>query len=112
MLPSRSNDRDHINKQGARVVSFAHEQNSIYSQKQLNDIAHEHTIICRSHGGFSANEKEETLASNDNYNHYNSLRQTLINKWQSMNSKTILFFLFTHKPNLRCTKFLCSFTIM
>ena len=24
-----------------------HEQNSICSQKQLNDIAHEHTIICR-----------------------------------------------------------------
>ena len=29
------------------VVSFTHEQNSICSQKQLNDIAHEHTIICR-----------------------------------------------------------------
>ena len=37
----------HINKQGASVVSFTHEQNSICSQKQLNDIAHEHTIICR-----------------------------------------------------------------
>ena len=28
------------------MVSFTHEQNSICSQKQLNDIAHEHTIIC------------------------------------------------------------------
>ena len=33
------------------MVSFTREQNSIcsqkLSQKQLNDIAHEHTIICR-----------------------------------------------------------------
>ena len=29
------------------MVSFTHEQNSICSQKQLNDIAHQHTIICR-----------------------------------------------------------------
>ena len=29
------------------MVSFTNEQNSICSQKQLNDIAHEHTIICR-----------------------------------------------------------------
>ena len=29
------------------MVSFTHEQNIICSQKQLNDIAHEHTIICR-----------------------------------------------------------------
>ena len=29
------------------MVSFTHEQNSICSQKQLNDIALEHTIICR-----------------------------------------------------------------
>ena len=29
------------------MVSFKHEQNSICSQKQLNDITHEHTIICR-----------------------------------------------------------------
>ena len=48
------------------MVSFGHEQNSICSQKHLNDIAHEHTIICRSRGGLSANEKEETFASNDN----------------------------------------------
>ena len=27
--------------------SSTHEQNSICSQKKLNDIAHEHTIICR-----------------------------------------------------------------
>ena len=60
------NDRDHIND----VVSFTHEQNySICCQKQFNDIAHEHTIICRSCGGLSANEKEETFASNDNVNY-------------------------------------------
>ena len=47
MLPSRSNDRDHINEQGASVVSSTHEQNSICSQKKLHAIAHEHTIICR-----------------------------------------------------------------
>ena len=29
------------------MVSFAHEQNSICSQKHLDDIVHEHTIICR-----------------------------------------------------------------
>ena len=29
------------------MVSFTHEQNSICSQKQLNGIAHEHTIIFR-----------------------------------------------------------------
>ena len=29
------------------MVSSTHEQNSICSQKELNDIAHEHTIICR-----------------------------------------------------------------
>ena len=29
------------------MVSSTHEQNSICSQKQLNNIAHEHTIICR-----------------------------------------------------------------
>ena len=29
------------------MVSFTHEQNSICSQKQLKDIAHEHTIICK-----------------------------------------------------------------
>ena len=48
------------------MVSFTHEQNSICSRKQLNDIVHEHTIICRSRGGLSANEKEETFAWNDN----------------------------------------------
>ena len=39
--------RDHTNEQGASVVSSTHEQNSICSQKKMNDIAHEHTIICR-----------------------------------------------------------------
>ena len=29
------------------MVSSTHEQNSICSQKKLNDIAHEHTTICR-----------------------------------------------------------------
>ena len=47
MLPSRGDYRGHINEQGASVVSFTHEQNSIFSQKQLNDIVHEHTIIFR-----------------------------------------------------------------
>ena len=32
---------------GKSVVSFMHEQNSICSEKQLNDIAHKHTILCR-----------------------------------------------------------------
>ena len=36
-----------VRKKKKSVVSFTHEQNSICSQKQLNDIAHEHTIICR-----------------------------------------------------------------
>ena len=40
-----SRKSDH--KKQKRVVSFTHEQNSICSQKQLNDIAHEHTIICK-----------------------------------------------------------------
>ena len=35
-------------KKEKSLVSFTHEhENSICSQKQLNDIAHEHTIICR-----------------------------------------------------------------
>ena len=29
------------------MVSSTHEQNSICSQKKLNDIVHKHTIICR-----------------------------------------------------------------
>ena len=29
------------------MVSFTHEQNIISSQTQLDDIAHEQTIICR-----------------------------------------------------------------
>ena len=43
-----------------------HEQNIICSQTQLDDIVHEKTVICWSHGGLSTNEKEETFASNDN----------------------------------------------
>ena len=37
------------------------EQNIICSQTQLDDIAPEQTIICRSHGRISANKKEEKL---------------------------------------------------
>ena len=44
--PSRRSDLP-LSQEGASVVSFTHEQNSICSQKKLNDIAHEHTIICR-----------------------------------------------------------------
>ena len=39
------------------------------SQTQLDDIAHEPTIVCRSRGGLSANEKEEQFALNDNKNY-------------------------------------------
>ena len=53
------------------MVSFTHGQNIIYNQTQLDDIAHEQTIICgqlfgRSNGELLANEKEERFASNDN----------------------------------------------
>ena len=36
-LPSRSSGRDHINEQGASIVSFTHQQNSICSQKQAKN---------------------------------------------------------------------------
>ena len=37
-----------ITKKEKSLVSFTHEhENSICSQKRLNEIAHEHTIICR-----------------------------------------------------------------
>ena len=42
------------------MVSLTHEQNIIFSQIQLDDIAHE------SRGRLSANEKEDKFASNDN----------------------------------------------
>ena len=48
------------------MVSFTHEQNIIYSQTQLDDIAHDPTLVYRSRVGLSANEKEEQFASNDN----------------------------------------------
>ena len=53
------------------MVSFTREQNITCSQTQLDDIAHEQTIIlsaviCRSRGGLLANEKEEEFASNGN----------------------------------------------
>ena len=47
------------------MVSFTHEQN-IYSQTQLDDMAHDPTLVYRSRVGLSANEKEEKFASNDN----------------------------------------------
>ena len=59
-------------KKEKSVDSFTHEQNIIWSQTQLDDIAHEQTInyfwavICRSRGGLSSNEREEKFASNDN----------------------------------------------
>ena len=58
---SRKSDR----KKEKSTVSFTHVQNIICSQTQLDDIAHEQTIICRSSGGLSGNEKEEKLVSND-----------------------------------------------
>ena len=51
------------------MISLTHEKNIICSQTQLDDIAHEQTIIaviCRSRGGLSVNEKEEKFASNEN----------------------------------------------
>ena len=47
------------------MVSFTHGQNIIYSQTQLDDIAHDPTLVYRSRVGLSANEKEEQFASND-----------------------------------------------
>ena len=44
---SHKNDR----KKEKTVVSFTHDQNIICSQTQLEDIAQEQTIICRSCGG-------------------------------------------------------------
>ena len=38
----------------------------ICGQTQLDGVAHEQTIICRSHGGLLTNEKKEKFASNDN----------------------------------------------
>ena len=52
-------------KKEKSLVSFTHDQSIICSQTQLDDIAHEQTIICRSSGAVSGNEKEEKLASND-----------------------------------------------
>ena len=43
MLFSHKSDR----KKEKSVVSFMYEQNIIYSQTELDDIAHEQTIICR-----------------------------------------------------------------
>ena len=69
-LSHLSFSRKSYRKKEKSVVSFTREQKSICSQIQSNDIADEHTIICRavicrSRGGLSANEKEETFASND-----------------------------------------------
>ena len=63
---SRKSDR----KEEKSVVSFTHEQYIICNQTQLDNIAHWQTSICSSYlqvtCGLSANEKEETFASNDN----------------------------------------------
>ena len=54
------------------MVSFTREHNIICGQTQLDDIAHEQTIIilyaviCTSLGGLSANEEEEQFVLNDN----------------------------------------------
>ena len=62
-------------KKEKSLVSFMHEQNIICSQTQLDDIAHEQTIICRqllicrSHVGLLASEKEEKFASNNKRNY-------------------------------------------
>ena len=52
------------------MVSLTREQNIICSQIQLDDMAHEQTILCRSRGRLSANEKEEKFASNDNARYF------------------------------------------
>ena len=46
-------------KKEKSLVSFTHEQNIICSQTNLDDIAHEQTIIFQSRGGLTANGKEE-----------------------------------------------------
>ena len=38
----------------------------LFAPKQLDDIAHDPTLVYRSRVGLSANEKEEQFASNDN----------------------------------------------
>ena len=52
------------------MVSLTREQNIICSQIQLDDMAHEQTILCRSRGRLSANGKEEKFASNDNARYF------------------------------------------
>ena len=42
----------------------------LFAAKQLDDIAHGPTIICRSRGGLSANEKKEQFASNDDESYF------------------------------------------
>ena len=58
-----SRKSDH--KKEKSTVSFTHVQNIVCSQTKLGAIAHEQTIICRSRGELSANEKKEKFASND-----------------------------------------------
>ena len=65
-----SGKSDH--KEEKSVGSFTHEQIIICCQTQLDNIAHEETIIIlypvirKSLGGLSANEKEVQFALNDN----------------------------------------------
>ena len=65
---------DHKKEKG--TVSFTHVLNIICSQRQLDGIVHEQTIICRrwALGGLSANEKKEKFASNDNESYYSGAR--------------------------------------
>ena len=44
-------------------------------------------VICRSHGGLSANEKEETFASNDNSNKRSKVNNQ--SNWMDVNQLTI-----------------------
>ena len=76
---SRKSDRE----KEKSTVSFTHVQNTICSQTLKPNTVGQHcawahhylqAVICRSRGGLSANEKEETFASNDNNFYWRSLR--------------------------------------
>ena len=43
----KRSDLPFFTQERSRVVSFTHEQNIIFSQTQLDNIAHEQNIICR-----------------------------------------------------------------
>ena len=60
-------------KKEKSVVSFTHEQNIIYSQTELDDIAHEQAIICKQlfagHLVGSRSMKRKKIAPNDDANY-------------------------------------------